>query len=285
MGPDRMQQQRFELKYLITEKVALRIRDFVSSYLEIDEYGASKPNLSYPVHSLYLDSNDLKTYHQTLNGTKNRFKLRLRFYDEQPETPIFFEIKRRVNNCILKQRGAVRRGAVNWLLAGHLPEPGHLISQEPKQLVALQRFSLLVNHLHAQPKAHVAYFREAWVSPHDNSVRVTVDRAMTCEPRFSTVASTRLENPVYTYGRNVILELKFTDRFPDWFRDLVRVFGLMQYSAAKYAEGVTLLGEHRFHDGYASRDWRASPAEASAHLRVAEGSAPSGQPKNLLSEL
>src|SRR4030095_12589941 len=206
MGPDRMQQQRFELKYVITEQVAAPIRDFVSSYLEIDEYGASKPNLSYPVHSLYLDSNDLKTYHQTLNGTKNRFKLRLRFYDERPETPIFFEIKRRVNNCILKQRGAVRRGAVNWLLAGHLPEPGHLISQEPKQLVALQRFSLLANHLHAQPKAHVAYVREAWVSPQDNSIRVTLDGAMTCEPRFSSAASTRLENPVYTYGRNVILE-------------------------------------------------------------------------------
>jgi hypothetical protein len=281
MGPDRMQQQRFELKYLITEKVALRIRDFVSSYLEIDEYGASKPNLSYPVHSLYLDSNDLKIYHQTINGTRNRFKLRLRFYDDRPETPIFFEIKRRVNNCIQKQRGAVRRSAVNWLLAGHLPEPSHLISQDPKQLVALQRFSLLANDLDARPKAHVAYVREAWVSPQDNSVRVTLDRAMTCEPRFNSAAGTRLENPVYTYGKSVILELKFTDRFPDWFRDLVRVFDLMQYSAAKYAEGVTLLGEHRFHDGYTSRDWRASTTEAS-HLPPAAVSSPSGQPKDLL---
>jgi hypothetical protein len=277
-----MQQQRFELKYLITDNVALRIRDFVSSYLEIDEYGASNPNLSYPVHSLYLDSNDLKTYHQTINGTRNRFKLRLRFYDDRPETPIFFEIKRRANNCILKQRGAVRRSAVNWLLAGHLPEPSHLISQEPKQLVALQRFSLLANDLDAKPKAHVAYVREAWVSPHDNSVRVTLDRAMTCEPRFSSAAGTRVENPVYTYGKSVILELKFTDRFPDWFRELVRVFDLMQSSAAKYAEGVTLLGEHRFHDGYTSRDWRTSATEASAQLRTAEGSVPSGQPKDLL---
>jgi hypothetical protein len=277
-----MQQQRFELKYLITEPVALRIRDFVASYLEIDEYGASKPNLSYPVHSLYLDSNDLKIYHQTINGTRNRYKLRLRFYDDRPDTPIFFEIKRRVNNCILKQRGAVRRSAVNLLLAGHLPEPNHLISQEPKQLVALQRFTLLANHLHAKPKAHVAYVREAWVSPHDNSVRVTMDRAMTCEPRFSSAAGTRLGNQVYTYDKNVILELKFTDRFPDWFRELVRVFDLMQYSAAKYAEGVTLLGEHRFHDGYTSRDWRVSPTEASDHLGVAEESVPSEEPKDLL---
>jgi hypothetical protein len=277
-----MQQQRFELKYLITDGVALRIRDFVGSYLEIDEYGASKPNLSYPVHSLYLDSNDLKIYHQTINGTRNRYKLRLRFYDDRPETPIFFEIKRRANNCILKQRCAVRRGAVTWLLAGHLPEPGHLISQEPKQLVALQRFTLLANHLHAKPKAHVAYIREAWVSPHDNSVRVTLDRAMTCEPRFSSAASTRLENPVYTYGKNVILELKFTDRFPDWFRELVRVFDLMQYSAAKYAEGVTLLGEHCFHDGYTSRDWRTSSTEACDHFRAAEESVPSEEQKDLL---
>jgi hypothetical protein len=250
-----MQLQRFELKYLITASLALPIRDFVSSYLEIDEYAASRPNLSYPVHSLYLDSDDLKTYHETINGTKNRFKLRLRFYDDRRETPLFFEIKRRVNNCILKQRGGVRREAVNWLLAGHLPEPGHLISKEPKQLVALQRFSLLLNQLHAKPKAHVAYLREAWVSQQNNSVRVTLDREMAFEPGFSGRISTRMERPIFPFGKNVILELKFTDRFPDWFRELVRTFGLWQFAAAKYAEGVTVLGEHRFHDGLTTRDW------------------------------
>ncbi len=250
-----MQLQRFELKYLITAQLALPIRDFVNSYLEIDEYAASRPNLSYPVHSLYLDSDDLKTYHETINGTKNRFKLRLRFYDDRRETPLFFEIKRRVNNCILKQRGGVRREAVNWLLAGHLPEPGHLISKEPKQLVALQRFSLLLNQLHAKPKAHVSYLREAWVSQQNNSVRVTLDREMAFEPVFTARGSTRMERPIFPFGKNVILELKFTDRFPDWFRELVRIFGLVQFAAAKYAEGVTILGEHRFHDGLRTRNW------------------------------
>ena len=36
MARDRMQQQRFELKYLITEETALLLRDFVRSYLEIE---------------------------------------------------------------------------------------------------------------------------------------------------------------------------------------------------------------------------------------------------------
>src|SRR2546423_437484 len=125
---DRMQLQRFELKYIITEDVAMQARSFVSSYLEIDEYGASRPNLSYPVHSLYLDSDDLILYWNTINGNKNRYKLRLRYYENRPKAPVYFEIKRRMNDAILKQRGPVKREAVDWLLAGHLPEPSHLVS-------------------------------------------------------------------------------------------------------------------------------------------------------------
>src|SRR5438046_6857149 len=157
MAEDKMQQQRFELKYIIKEDVALAVRDFVSSYLEIDEYGATLPNFSYPVHSLYLDSNDLAIYNTTINGDKNRFKLRLRFYDNRKEAPIFFEIKRRMNNIIMKQRGGVRRNAVDLLLAGHLPEPEHLVSRDPRQLVALRSFGKLMRRPRARPKAHSAH--------------------------------------------------------------------------------------------------------------------------------
>src|SRR5262245_11734528 len=176
MPEDRLQQQRFEQKYLVPEATAFRIREFLGTYLELDENGTGKPDFSYPVHSLYLDSDRLKLYWETINGNKNRFKLRLRFYNDEPDTPVFFEIKRRVNNCILKQRGGVRREAVNWLLAGHFPEPDHLLTRDGKQLVALQKFCHLMSQIHAKPKVHICYLREAWVSTLDNSVRVTLDR-------------------------------------------------------------------------------------------------------------
>ncbi len=245
MSEDKMQQQRFELKYLLNEKAALAVRDFVSGYLEIDEYGATQPNFSYPVHSLYLDSADLRLYWVTINGDKNRYKLRLRFYDSRPDAPVYFEIKRRMNNIISKQRGGVRRDAVEWLIAGHLPEPAHLVSRDPRQLVALHKFCQLMHDIHARPKAHVAYWREAWISPHDNSVRVTLDREVKCEPETTTRLVTHMLDPVFPFGDEVILELKFTNRFPDWFKDLVRVFGLMQCGAAKYVEGVTFIGRDR----------------------------------------
>jgi len=245
MVEDRLQLQRFELKYIVTEEVALAVREFVRLYLEIDEYGATQPNLSYPVHSLYLDSDELETYWDTINGNKNRFKLRLRFYDNQSSAPVYFEIKRRMNDAILKQRGAVRREAVDWLLAGHLAEPGHLVSNESKHVIGLQRFNHLLNHIHAKPRARVSYLREAWISAHNNSVRVTMDRAVKCDPEPTARLTAEMRHPILVFGHNVVLELKFTGRFPDWFRELVRVYGLVQCAAAKYADGVALLGEDR----------------------------------------
>lgn len=248
---DRLQPQRFELKYIIEERVALAIRDWVRSYLDIDEHGATRPNLSYPVHSIYLDSPDLRLYQATVNGDKNRFKLRLRFYENRPGSPVFLEIKSRMNNSISKMRSRVKAAAVSSLLAGHLPDPSHLISHEARQMVALQRFCELVNELRAQPRTHVAYLREAWISREDNSVRVTMDRQVQTESDPVARLVPEMTNPVLVFGNRVVLELKFTGRFPDWFKELVRVFGLMQCGAAKYADGVTRLGAHAVSNAFA----------------------------------
>ncbi|MCX8156444.1 MAG: polyphosphate polymerase domain-containing protein [Verrucomicrobiae bacterium] len=245
MAVDRMQQQRFELKYLITEDKALMVRDFVrSAGMELDEYSAIRPNFSYPVHSLYLDNDALTTYWETINGNKNRFKLRLRYYSTDPDTPVFFEIKRRMNNCILKQRGGVRQQAVEALLSGHLPEPQHLVNYSAKALVALQRFCELAQRLQAKPKVHIAYLREAYVNDND-TVRVTMDRQVCGEPNLRYAITTEMERPRYSYRPYVILELKFTNRFPNWFKELVRVFNVMQRGAAKYVSSIQAIGDPR----------------------------------------
>ena len=103
MEKDKLQPQRFELKYLVNEDVALAMRDFVRSYLVPDEFASKSADFSYPNHSLYLDSDDLRIYWDVINGNKNRYKLRLRYYDDNPAAPVFFEIKRRSDNAILKE--------------------------------------------------------------------------------------------------------------------------------------------------------------------------------------
>jgi hypothetical protein len=241
MPQDRMQHQRFENKYLVTPETALEIREFVRSYLPLDEFSVGKPEFSYPVHSVYLDSDDLKLYWQTINGDKNRFKLRLRYYTAAPAAPVFFEIKNRMNNIICKQRGGVLQDAVEHILAGHFPEPRYLISQNTKSLPALQRFCHLAQSIHARPRIHITYFREAYVSDNDQ-VRLTLDRQVCAEPNLALCLKTEMRNPAPSFVGRVILELKFTNRFPDWFGDLVRGFDLMQRGAAKYCESVQAVG-------------------------------------------
>lgn len=236
-----MQKSRFELKYLISEETALLVREFVKSYLDFDEYSVGKPNYSYPVHSLYVDSDDLKLYWATINGDKNRFKLRLRYYSTHPDSPVFFEIKRRMNNCILKERGGVRQEFVPLLLQGHLPQQEHLVSKAPNQLVALQRFFDLSQRIRAHPRVHIFYMREAYVSD-DDQVRVTMDRKVYGDANLAYSIKTEMNRPCLSFNKEVILELKFTNRFPDWFRELVRVFNVMQCGAAKYVESVQGLG-------------------------------------------
>lgn len=261
MATDRLQTQRFELKYLVKEETAVAIRRFVSCHLKPDDFAASWPNYSYPVHSLYLDSPDLTTYQAVQCGEKNRFKLRIRYYRDD-DAVVYFEIKRRTNEVISKKRAKVRRDAVQPLLNGQPPQLRHLASPDGKQLVALQEFCRLMHNLRAAPKSHVAYMREAWMSPANNSVRVTFDRAVRCEPEFGTPLTTSLGEAVAPFDDRVVLELKFVDRFPNWCSEMVRVFGLVRGGAPKYAQGIALLGEDRVSNRGVDLKLRGRPSGA-----------------------
>jgi hypothetical protein len=242
----RLQQQRFELKYLIKEELTRPIRDFVSAYLELDDFSAGKPGNAYDIYSTYLDSSVLHTHQATLNGEKNRFKLRFRHYDTAPDAPVFCEIKRRVDDCILKSRCAIRAEAVPLVLAGITPGDDLLLGREAHHQMALHRFIELMLRLNARPRLRNHYKREAWVSPHDNSVRVTMDRNVCVQPCGEDRALGPLNHPTHIYREFVILELKFTGRYPGWFNALVERFNLMRGAAMKYSGGVACLGEQVF---------------------------------------
>lgn len=245
MAESPLQTQRLELKYIIPEDLAVRIRDFLLPFLEIDAFGAKQPDMSYQVHSLYLDSPDLLTYRSTINGDRNRYKLRVRFYEGCPTVPVFFEIKRREDSAIHKQRCAVVREAVGEVMAGIIPDRSSLVDDGPDSERALHTFCRLVNQIQARPIAHVAYRREAWLSRGNNRTRVTMDRMVQSCRQPSIRLDAEMTDPVTVFGDEVVLELKFTGRFPNWMRELVQVFGLTQCSAAKYVDGIVCIKENK----------------------------------------
>ncbi len=273
MKPDRMQQQRFELKYVVEEATALEIRGFVDHYLDLDEFGIGQPFSAYPVNSLYLDSNDLATFRQWVNADRNRFKLRMRFYDAQPDTPVFLEIKRRVAECICKQRCGVKKSAVSFVLAGQSPPLALVQSHEPKHLAALENYISTTQQLRARPQVLVTYLREAYLDLNNNAVRVTLDRRVRMSQRSVADFRLQMDEFVQPFGDKVIVEIKFTNQFPAWAGEMARALELRRDGAAKYCEGVANLWQphhahwnHELHLAPAASA-RATGTSAGGHLR------------------
>ena len=238
---DKMQTSRYEFKYLIDEVAARRARQFISSYLLPDHYTVGKEGSGYMVHSLYMDSADLLTCRATQCGEKNRFKLRVRFYDDNPDSPVFFEIKRRENQVIKKSRAVVKRSSVDRLINGGFPQPTDLFKPSEKDLAALLDFFELRDMIGARPAAYTSYLREGYEPADANNVRVTFDREIRSGKYIGRLSNENHEKWPLVGVEGVVLELKFNDRFPMWMHELVEWFDLNRTSVPKYVECISLI--------------------------------------------
>ena len=230
---------RYEFKYLIQPEQADGIRAFVAPFLTPDEYGDAAG--AYWVNSLYLDTWDWALARATVDGVKNRFKLRMRCYDFE-DSPVFCEIKARVGTSILKTRALIARSEADGV-ARNSPSPqGTVVAWKRSHQADLDRFRNLVDRGDMRPQAWIRYHREAYVSPFGEGSRLTFDRSLQVAHPGDDLFHPRLSDfhPVIL-PRPTILEMKFNGAAPAWMRQLVRAFDLRRVSVAKYVEGARLL--------------------------------------------
>jgi hypothetical protein len=236
LADDRTLACRFELKYHISESKAEGIAQFIKPYLQTDRYCKLQRSGDYPIVSLYLDSGNMRLCRESLRGHKNRFKLRIRSYTDELDYPRFFEIKRRMNTIIIKSRARIMDHDVPILLAG-LPLPPQNYTAD---IETINQFQLYMNSIRAKPVVLIRYMRQAYEGTSENRVRVTFDRKLAYN--ITSLQEVRLggggwqQNP-FTLG-GVILEVKFTDRYPAWLSQMVKYFNLRPQSISKYASSI-----------------------------------------------
>lgn len=227
--------QRFECKYLVPESVAQRIVRSATPFLAPDPYAARRPGFTYPICSLYLDSEDLRLYRETREGLRTRFKLRIRAYSDDPELPLLFEVKRRADGIVHKTRTVVHRSALAMLVAGRQVA---LRGMREGQRAWLDEFVRLMLASRARPRVLVRYDREAYVGVADPAVRVTLDRRLRAAE--TSRAEVRMDGAGFRSVdvRGVILELKFNQRCPAWLLQLIQRFELRRTSYSKYCAAI-----------------------------------------------
>jgi hypothetical protein len=226
---------RFECKYIISPLLVPQIREFIQPFMRPDRF-ANAIDASYEICSLYLDTDDLQLYQQTVSGEKKRFKLRVRTYSDDPQSPVFFEVKRRLDGIVQKRRARIDRRRSAALLASGVN--GWLRDVTDDVLSDIEYFSVYQRLSGAKPLIRVKYRREAYEPRGGDPARITIDTALQHCITLDDTLSHETGRWVTTPVEGTILELKFTERYPPWFLDLVHLFGLKQQPVPKYVMSV-----------------------------------------------
>jgi hypothetical protein len=238
--------KRYELKYTITEELALQIREHIKHICSLDKHVPAGES-GYFVNNFYFDTPDLKFYYDTKFRKLTRYKLRARFYGTQATDFIWPEIKYRNASVIWKTR--YHLPIERWPELFYSAKPG---PNKPVIKKQLDTFDDLIYWYGAQPTLHVRYFREPYVTELEEYGRITFDRRLCCRPTNGSIELAYHEHDMLYYddpitSKNddspVILEIKVETLIPVWAIELIHKFNLTQRAFSKYCYGIdSVLG-------------------------------------------
>jgi hypothetical protein len=241
--------ERREYKFLIDRETAARVRAAIAPFCALDPYAAASPTRTYAIDTLYFDTPDLSLFWANDAELVDRVKLRVRTYADVANSPMFFEVKRRINDVISKSRGKVPRSMWRGLIAdesARIPE-----AVVGKDRLAVERFLAISRSMHVRPFTLVRYDREPYFSTIDDYARVTFDTrirahrvdALTFEPDGSCWRA--LDDALTQRAPQscIVLELKFTNNVPLWLVNVARGVGLVRGAYSKYGNSIRAFYE------------------------------------------
>lgn len=219
---------RHELKFAIPQAKAAALTNWLHHRLPADTHGDSG---QYVVTSLYCDTDDLRLFQESCDGVKNRFKLRIRTYDDDADAPTFVEVKNRMNRMILKERSSAL-----------VPKTDRDCPHEfLRAVLSHANGTSFVNHaqrLAARPRLKVRYRRQAFQSTDGTGLRVTIDSDLCYHASaLADAAGDGTGWRRFAHNPN-ILEIKFNRHFPAWLLQRIRALELRERSFSKYAIAV-----------------------------------------------
>ena len=224
---DRTLTSRYEWKYFVPESLLPSIRAMAEPFVRPDEFARHRPGRRYPIGSLYLDGDGYELYRTTVEGHLNRFKLRVRAYDDEPGSPVFLEVKKRSNVVVRKTRARVTRREAQEILKGHVAAGA--VSEGASE------FAQRLDEVGARPVVRVRYMREAYESRHGDPVRLTFDTDI--QHSVTSTANLALDSHrewERTPTEGAVVELKFSDRCPSWATRLIDQLEINRESIPKY---------------------------------------------------
>lgn len=229
---------RFELKYVLSLNAAEGFRRELLAFLQPDAHGDAGG--SYAVASLYYDSPDYRCYWEKLEGLRFRRKLRIRHYETPaaltPDTPVFVEIKQRINRVTQKRRVLLPYGD-----ARRLCDARELAEYPPRDQRVVDEIYAMLWEYDLRPTSVVSYARRAYIgTEYDVGLRVTFDTNLRCRAQDLQLHDQQVGR-LMTSPDQVVMEVKVNERIPYWLTELIARHNFRLTRISKYCMSVEAL--------------------------------------------
>ena len=224
---------RLEVKYLIDRTTRTALEQDVAALMRPDSHAG--PDGTYQVRSLYFDTPDYMAYHEKIDGTSERHKLRVRAYGEDPrQTPfVRLEVKSRYLSFIHKITVDVPREdycEIEVALKRRILPPARIMNDDrvSKEFFRLQR------QYNFEPKVIVQYRRQAFQRTEMSRIRVNFDDELFSCRNLDLLGPLEGARRLLRYG-DAIFEIKVDDmRMPYWLHTLIGKYNLQNEAVSKY---------------------------------------------------
>ncbi len=232
--------QRIEMKFQLDASLSEQIKDWARDHLGVDENCKSDSGDSYVINTLYLDTPELDLFHRT--GVIGAAKHRIRRYGN--EQTLWVETKRKKKLVVRKNRTAVFESDWMAIMADRTRGRGGSVESDvDRSGWCADWFMDRITERRLQPAIQIGYRRFARTSTlGGENLRLTIDSHMVARPTDHWKVSADFREGSASIADCEILELKFHDRMPHLFKELLRTFTIPATGFSKYRTAMTHRG-------------------------------------------
>lgn len=217
--------KRREMKYLITEDQYKKIRELISEYMQVDQYGL------YTICSVYFDTADNRIIRNSLKKPKYKEKLRLRSYGipKNGESKVFLELKKKFSGTVYKRRISLTFSeAEDYIYNNKAPADSQIFRE----------IDYFRSFYDAYPRVFIGYDRIALFGITDPSLRITFDFNIRCRRENLSLISGDYGIPLTPDGYT-LMEIKIVGAQPIWLSEILSELKIYPTSFSKYGKFYT----------------------------------------------
>lgn len=221
-----MRKYRYELKYIITPKMATILKTRLLTIMDIDSL-ASGGKKGYTISSLYFDDLASTAYFEKLDGVLYRTKYRIRVYDYD-DSFIRLERKLKHENMTSKDQTKISKETFYKIINGDINEIAMTNDKLYNEFIKDMQIKCL------RPSVIVEYKRLALTYP-ISDVRITFDSSVRSGRYNYDLFSENLETFSVLDPNQVILEVKFNDYLPESLAIILTTIPSFRQAVSKFA--------------------------------------------------